>query len=131
MTLRINLTYAATAAVVLILSDIAAAHAAMRLCNAQPERCRYASNGRQYFYPTGRAMPTGVEGPAGAGTWGCAATDGTAKGRTWGFRNQAAASHLALSICERRSTGQSCRIVSCSAKVATSADAYATFFVSR
>lgn len=131
MTLRMNLTCAAMAAAALILSDIAAAHASMRLCNAQPERCRYASNGAQYFYPTGRRMPTGVEGPHGTGTWGCAATDGVAKGRTWGFGNQAAASHLALSICERRSANQSCRIVSCSSKVATSADAYAIFFVSR
>jgi hypothetical protein len=128
---RVNLAGAAMAALALIVWDVAAAHAAKVLCNAQPERCRYASNGRQYFYPSGRPMPTGVEGPAGAGTWGCAATDGTAKGRTWGFRNQAAASHLALSICERRSTSQTCRIVSCSSKVATSGDAYAIFFVSR
>jgi hypothetical protein len=130
MTLRMNLTYAVMAALALVVTDVARAHAAgvQTLCNAQPERCRYASNGTQYFYPTGRRMPTGVEGPHPAGTWGCAATDGTAKGRTWGFSNQAAASHLALSICERRSANQSCRIVSCSAKVQTSADAYATFF---
>jgi hypothetical protein len=131
MTLRMNMAYAAMAALALILTDVGAAQAMKVLCNVQPERCRYASNGTQYFYPSGRRMPTGTEGPQGGGTWGCAATDGVAKGRTWGFRNQAAASHLALSICERRSTTQSCRIVSCSSKVATSADAYATFFVSR
>src|SRR5215469_91894 len=118
MRVRMNWAYAAMAALALIFSDVAAAPAAgvQTLCNAQPERCRYASNGVQYFYHTGKAMPTGVEGPHPAGTWGCAATDGTAKGRTWGFSNQAAASHLALSICERRSTSQSCRIVSCSPK---------------
>ena len=130
MTLRMNLTCAAMAALALVLAEVATVHAAgvQTLCNAQPERCRYASNGTQYFYPTGRRMPTGVEGPSGGGSWGCAATDGTARGRTWGFSNQGAASHLALSICERRSAKQSCRIVSCSSKVKTSADAYATFF---
>jgi hypothetical protein len=117
MTLRMHLGYVAMAALALMIADVAASYAAMRLCNAQPERCRYSADGRQYFYPSGRAMPTGIGQAANAGAWGCGATDGTAKGRSWGFPNQAAASFRALSECSKRSAHASCRIVSCNAAV--------------
>ncbi|HLN39108.1 MAG TPA: hypothetical protein VK337_15105 [Xanthobacteraceae bacterium] len=46
MTLRMDLAYVALAALALLMADVAAARAAMRLCNAQPSLCRYSSDGR-------------------------------------------------------------------------------------
>jgi hypothetical protein len=123
MTLRMNLAYVALAALALLLADVATVRAAMVLCNAQPWKCRYSSDGRQYFYyGAGSRVSVSTATPStGAGTatnsdaWGCGATDGTARGRSWGFPNKAAASFRALSECAKRSTH--CHIVSCSSSV--------------
>src|ERR1700732_4479097 len=123
MTSRIHLACVAMTALALLIADAAAVRAAMYLCNAEPWRCRYSSDGRQYFhYATGSRTPVSTATPStGAGTatssqaWGCGATDGTARGRSWGFPNRAAASYRALSECAKRSTH--CHIVSCSSSV--------------
>jgi hypothetical protein len=60
--------------------------------------------------------------------WGCGTTDGVATGRSWGFRNQAAASFRALAECSQRSTRGGCRVVSCSSSVNTYYDAHVTWF---
>jgi len=132
MTLRMNFACVAMAASALIMADVAAAPAAMRSCNAEPWRCRYASDGRQYFHAYGAresaSTVTGAGNAAGAGAWGCGATDGVATGRSWGFANQAAASSRALAGCKKYSTQGSCRVVSCSPAVKTYADAHAAWF---
>jgi hypothetical protein len=132
MTLRMNLAYVALAALALLLADVATVRAAMVLCNAQPWKCRYSSDGRQYFYyGAGSRVSVSTATPStGAGTatnsdaWGCGATDGTARGRSWGFPNKAAASFRALSECAKRSTH--CHIVSCSASIHNYYEAQAT-----
>jgi len=125
MTLRMDLAYVALAALALLIADVAAARAAMRLCNAEPWRCRYSSDGRQYFYVAGTGMPSTGAGTATSNqAWGCGATDGQARGRSWGFPNKAAASFRALSECAKRSTH--CHIVSCSPSIHNYYEAQAT-----
>jgi hypothetical protein len=125
MTLRMDLAYVALAALALLIADVAAARAAMRLCNAEPQRCRYSSDGRQYFHAFGSR--TAAAGTAtGSQAWGCGATDGTARGRSWNFSNRTAASFRALSECAKRSPH--CHIVSCSASVHSYDEAQATLF---
>jgi hypothetical protein len=68
-----------------------------------------------------------VQSPNGP-AWGCAATDGKARGRSWGYRNQAAASSRALLECNKKPGAHGCRVVSCRAGVHTSADAAAISF---
>jgi hypothetical protein len=65
---------------------------------------------------------------AAQASWGCGATDGAATGRSWGFRNQIAASHRALAECAQRSKGGHCRIVSCNPSVNTYDDAHSAWF---
>src|SRR5690348_7759597 len=65
---------------------------------------------------------------AAQASWGCGATDSVATGRSWGFRNQTAASHRALAECAQRSKGGHCRIVSCSSSVTTYEDAHVAWF---
>jgi hypothetical protein len=116
MTSRMHLAYVAMTALALLIADAAAVRAAMYLCNAQPWRCRYSSDGRQYFHLESTATPsTGAGTATSSQAWGCGATDGTARGRSWGFPNRAAASFRALSECAKRSTH--CHIVSCSSSV--------------
>jgi hypothetical protein len=126
MTLRMNLAYVALAALALLIADVAAARAAMRLCNAEPWRCRYSSDGRQYFYAAGSPIPvsTGAGTATSSQAWGCGATDGVARGRSWGFPNKAAASLRALSECAKRSAR--CHIVSCSPSIHNYNEAQAT-----
>jgi hypothetical protein len=131
MTLRMHAVYVAMAALVLMIADVAASYAAMRLCNAQPERCRYSADGRQYFYPSGRPMPTGIGQATNAGGWGCGATDGTATGRSWGYPNKAGASYRALAACMKRSAQGGCHVVSCSASVHNYAEAQVAWFADR
>ena len=126
MTLRMNLAYVALAALALLIADVAAAHAAMRLCNAQPWRCRYSSDGRQYFYGENANRPISSATSSTGAAWGCGATDGVARGRSWGFPNKAAASLRALSECAKRSTH--CHIVSCSPSIHNYYEAQATLF---
>ena len=59
MTLRMDLAYVALAALALLIADVAAARAAMRSCNAEPQRCRYSSDGRQYFHAYGSRTAAG------------------------------------------------------------------------
>jgi hypothetical protein len=124
MALRMNLAYVALAALALLIADVAAAHAAMRSCNAQPWLCRYSSDGRQYFHVEGSRVATSNATSSTGAAWGCGATDGTAKGRSWNFSNKAAASFRALSECAKRSTH--CHIVSCSPSIYNYDEAQAT-----
>jgi hypothetical protein len=129
MTLRMHLVYVAMAALALMISDVAAARAGMRLCNAQPWLCRYSSDGRQYFHLESTAATSTAAGTATSShAWGCGATDGVARGRSWGFPNKASASFRALSECTKRSTQASCRIVSCSAAVHSYYEAHVAWF---
>jgi hypothetical protein len=125
MTLRMDLAYVALAALALLIADVAAARAAMRSCNAEPQRCRYSSDGRQYFHAFGSRTTAGGTATSSHG-WGCGATDGTARGRSWNFSNRAAASFRALSECAKRSPH--CHIVSCSPSVHSYDEAQATLF---
>ena len=127
MTLRMDFAYVAMTALALLIADVAAARAAMYLCNAQPWRCRYSSDGRQYFHLGSTGTPsTGAGTATGSQAWGCGATDGTARGRSWGFPNKAAASFRALSECAKRSAH--CHIIACSASVHNYDEAQATLF---
>ena len=60
--------------------------------------------------------------------WGCGATDGTVKARSWGFRNQSAASHRALAECEQKAERGHCRVVSCNPDVNSWYDAHVVWF---
>src|ERR1700694_5022492 len=131
MTLRMDLAYVALAASALLIADVAAARAATKICDVMPWRCRYNADGRNYYWTPDRHMPGySPTASAGAGTatssqaWGCGATDGTARGRSWGFPNKAAASFRALSECAKRSTH--CHIVSCSSSIHNYYEAQAT-----
>ena len=127
MTLRVKLAYVALAALALLIADVAAASAAMVLCNAQPWKCRYSSNGRQYFYyGAGARVPISSATSSTGAAWGCGATDGVARGRSWNFSNKAAASFRALSECAKRSAH--CHIIACSASVHNYDEAQATLF---
>ena len=135
MTIRMDLPYVAIAVLALMISDVAAARAATKPCDVMPERCRYNGLGRRVFYPQGYRMPdSAMTLPTGAGettnrhAWGCGATDGVVRGRSWGFPNKIAASYRALAECARLSTHERCRIVSCSPLVKTYYDAHVTWF---
>src|SRR5580704_17605458 len=123
MTLRMDLAYVALAALALLIADVAAARAAMRLCNAEPQRCRYSSDGRQYFHVYGSRTAAGGTATSGQ-AWGFGATDGTARGRSWNFSNRSAALFRALSECAKRSAH--CHIVSCSPGIHSYYEAQAT-----
>jgi hypothetical protein len=69
-----------------------------------------------------------ILGSAAQASWGCGATDSVATGRSWGFRNHAAASHRALAECAQRSKLGHCRIVSCNPSVNTYDDAQVAWF---
>jgi len=131
MTIRMDLAYVALAALAVLIADVTAAHAATKICDVMPWRCRYEPDGRNYYWSPGRHMPAyGATPSTGAGTatgsqaWGCGATDGTARGRSWGFPNRTAASLRALSECAKRSTH--CHLVSCSASIHNYYEAQAT-----
>ena len=129
MTLRMDLAYVALTALALLIADVTAARAATKPCDVMPWRCRYNSDARRHFYPLGYRMPEGAATtPATGGAWGCGATDGVVRGRSWGFPNKASASFRALSECTKRSTQASCRIVSCSASVHSYYEAHVTWF---
>lgn len=126
MTSRIVMANVAMAALALMISGIVAARAAVQNCSIYPERCQYGSNGVYYFYPQGYRMPQSTGGPASNGAaWGCLATDGQARGRSWGYPNRLSASYSALSACTKRSTR--CRIISCNPSVHSNYELYATF----
>src|ERR1700685_1492183 len=102
MTLRRDLAYVAIATLALMIADVTAARAAMRSCNAEPQRCRYSSDGRLYFHAYGSRTAVGATATSSQ-AWGCGATDGTARGRSWNYPNRASASLRALAACARRS----------------------------
>jgi hypothetical protein len=144
MTLRVNLAYTATAALILLIADIAAAQAATKICDVMPSRCRYNADGRNYYWTPDRHMPAYGQGPStsvgagaaasaatGAHNWGCGATNGTAKGRSWGFSNKAAASYRALSECSKRAPQGGCHVVSCSASVHSYDEAHVAWFANQ
>lgn len=139
MTLRMKLAYTAMAALALIIADVAAAYAATKICDVMPWRCRYMPDGRNYYWTPDHHMPAYGAAPsarsAGAATdshaWGCGATDGKARGRSWGFTNKTAASYRALSECAKRSANGSCHVVSCSASVHSYSEAQVAWFTDR
>jgi hypothetical protein len=138
MTSRMHVVCVTMAALALMIADVAASRAAVRSCNAEPWRCRYSSDGRQYFHPAGSGtsvstatLSTGAGAASNGHGWGCGATDGTARGRSWGFPNRTAASYRALSECTKRSAHASCRIVSCSAAVHSYDEAQVAWFADR
>lgn len=124
MSLRLDLAGAAMAALALILSDVTTARAAAHICESMPSRCRYNANGGLYYYPPGRRMPDSNTPPNRA-AWGCGATDGKARGRSWSFPNRAAASYGALAACNRHSPQMTCHLVSCRPSVHSSDEAVA------
>ena len=133
MTLRTALAGAAMAALVMIVSDVTAAHAAaVTPCDVMPTRCGYGPNGVLYFYPPGYRMPNSAGAPGNGAVgfpnraaWGCGATDGTMRGRSWNYAKRAAAWYRALAECARKSTRGNCRVVSCRPGVHTSYEAIA------
>ena len=131
MTSRMVVAYGAMAALALMISGVVAARAAVQNCSIYPERCQYGANGVYYFYPQGYRMPQSTGGPTAGSAqattraaWGCGATDGTARGRSWGFPNKTAASLRALSECDKR--GTHCHLVSCSPSIHNYYEAQAT-----
>src|ERR1051326_623945 len=106
MTLRIDVACAANAAFVLIASDVTAARAAVQICHVMPAQCFYGPDGGWYYtlrrngvsgsvvLPRHRAVRRHIRA-----AWGRRATDGKAKGRSWGHANETAASESALSAC--------------------------------
>lgn len=64
-------------------------------------------------------------GPPVRAAWGCGATDGKVKGKSWNYRNRTAASYRALAECSRKTTQGRCRVVSCLPSVHTSYEAVA------
>jgi hypothetical protein len=138
MSFRTTLTGAAMAALILIIPGVTAAHAAaITPCDVMPTRCGYGANGRLYFYPPGYRVPNAGE-PWGnravhfpeRAAWGCGATDGKARGRSWNYTKRQAASYRALSECARKSVRGNCRIVSCRTAVHNSYEAIAIWGVS-
>ncbi len=149
MTTRKPLLFVAVIVAAILTTPIIPANAATKFCDVMPERCRWASDGVRYYYLPGQKMPTGIPGPGGVnrdnapassratsvsaapGAWGCGATDGTATGRSWNFRNKTAASYRALAECTQRSKTGGCHVVSCSASVRTYDDAHVAWFTNR
>jgi hypothetical protein len=126
MTARVDLAFVAMAALALMLSGVVAARAAVQNCSIYPERCQYGANGVYYFYPQGYRMPVpGAATPTNRAAWGCLATDGQARGRSWGYPNRLSASYSALSACAKSSTR--CRIITCNPSVHSNYESYATF----
>lgn len=105
---------------------------AFSVCWLHPTDCKYNSGG-QLTIPFG-GLPNPYAGAHSAyarsthGHWGCGATDGMAKGRSWGYGDRTAASYHALSACSRGGVHRHCHIVSCSASVGTRFDARSTWF---
>lgn len=95
-----------------------------RFCDTNPLRCRYNPNGRKYYWTRDRRMPDSTAAPNQA-AWGCGATDGKVRGRSWNFSNRAAALYCALSECSRKTTSGRCHIVSCRPAVRGSYEAIA------
>jgi len=86
-------------------------------CIGGPWRCHYGSEGRLHW---------GARAPdANRPAWGCGATDGKARGRSWGFPNRPAAMYGALAACNRSSVQKTCRLVSCRAGVHSQFEAQA------
>lgn len=145
MTLRIYLACAAMAALALIVTGVTTAGAAVQTsdgrvsyeppgyrmpdataaprtvvaqsgnCIGGPWRCHYGAEGRLHF---GARVPD-----ANRAAWGCGATDGKARGRSWNSPNQAAALHAALAACDRFSPRGNCHVISCRPSVHTIYDA--------
>jgi hypothetical protein len=131
----IHVAGAALAALAVIIADVPTARAFLDACDVTPSRCQYGADGRWYFYPPGYRMPGSNEAPRGRAVqapiraaWGCGATDGKARGRSWGFPNRAAASYRALSECSKHGAPGRCRILSCSAAVHSQYEAHTLWF---
>lgn len=146
MTLRVNLACAAMAALALIITSVTTVSAAVQIsdgrvsyespgyrmpgstgtprtrvaqsrnCFVGPWRCRYGAEGRLHL---GRVPDSN------RAAWGCGATDGRVKGKSWNYSNRAAASYRALAACSNKTTSGRCHIVSCRPSVHNSDEAIA------
>jgi hypothetical protein len=125
MIARMVLAYVAMAALALMLSGVMAAHAATKFCDIYPARCQYSGNGVNYYYPLGYRMPSTAGSATSTAAWGCLATDGQARGRSWGYPNRTSATYGALSACAKR--GTSCRVITCNSSVHSNYESYVTF----
>jgi hypothetical protein len=125
MTLRMVMATMAMAALALMISGVVGERAAVQNCSIYPERCQYGANGVYYFYPQGYRMPSTAGSATSTAAWGCLATDGQARGRSWGYPNRLSASYSALSACTKRSTR--CRIITCNPSVHSNYESYSTF----
>jgi hypothetical protein len=144
MTLRIYLACAAMAALALIVTGVTTAGAAVQIsdgrvyseppgyrmpdatgtprtrvaqsgnCIGGPWRCHYGAEGRLHW---------GLVPNANRTAWGCGATDGNARSRSWNAPNRAAALNAALAGCDRLSPRGKCHVISCSPSVHTIHDA--------
>jgi hypothetical protein len=136
MTSRMSLAYVAIAALALITSGVRAAYA-LSFCDIYPNRCQYTPSGKGYYYPQGYRLPSEMPGfgagngasTQARGSWGCAATDGTAKSGSFGYPNRASAAYGALSQCAKH--GGNCRIIGCSSSVHNAYEGRAIFFAHR
>jgi hypothetical protein len=130
MTLRHVVCLAMIASALLTL-DICIAGAQVHNCKVYLKDCHYGSDGRLRWERWAvRPVSLTSEGSHSSGgdhRWGCGATDGTAKGRSWGYGNRTAASYRALAECSRKTAG-SCHIMSCSASVSSRADVPSAWF---
>jgi hypothetical protein len=126
MTSRMNSTYAAIAALALMMSGVSAARAATQFCDIYPERCQYSGNGVYYYYPQGYRVGSAGRSATNGAAWGCVATDGKATGGSWSLPNRAAASYGALYACARR--GGHCHVITCSSSVHNRDEARAILF---
>jgi hypothetical protein len=130
MTSRVASAYAAIAALALMTSGVTSARA-VDFCDVNPNRCQYTPSGKGYYYPQGYRLPSETPG-LGAGNaasgqaWGCAATDGKAKGWSGGYPNRTSALYGALSACTKY--GGQCRIITCSSSIHSAAEARAILF---
>jgi len=132
MTLRTRSGFAAMAVLAVIVSGVKTAHAVVQICDVMPERCYYKPDGGWYYTPPPHPVPDFTRTPrnravqpSSRGVWGCGATDGKARGRSWSYPNRAAAMYSALSACSRYSPQAKCRIVSCRPSVHSSYEAEA------
>lgn len=146
MTLRINSVWAAMAALALIIMSVTTAGAAVQISDGRlhyeppgyrmPDstgtpRTRVAQSGnciggpwRCHYGPEGR-LHWGSVPNANRAAWGCFATDGKARGRSWSYPNRASALYAALSQCTKISTRGSCRVVGCRPSIHTNYESQA------
>jgi len=146
MTLRMDLACAAMAALALMMTGVTTTRATApisdgRLHDEPPgyrmpdaagtPRIRVAQSGnciggpwRCHYGPEGRLHLGRIPVPNRA-AWGCGATDGKVKGKSWNYPNRTSASYRALAACSSKTSSGRCHIVSCRPSVHNSYEAIA------